>query len=287
MAETVSVIIPTYNRRHCLPRALDSVLAQTTAALEIIVVDDGSTDGTEQLLAKNYPGVICLRQANRGVSAARNAGIDRSRGDWLAFLDSDDEWLPAKLETQLATAAAHPDCPLVHSDEIWIRRGVRVNAMRKHGKAGGEIFERCLPLCAISPSAAMIRASLFDQLGGFDESLPACEDYDLWLRLCSRYPVAYVDEPLLRKYGGHQDQLSQQYWGMDRFRVRALTKLLAAGNLSTEQSQAVRAMLTEKITILAAGARKRDNRSLLDELQALCSHHDLTVPQLAVLEQAS
>ncbi len=143
MAETVSVIIPSFNRRHCLPRALDSVLAQTVPALEIIVVDDGSSDGTRSLIASDYPQVTYLWQPNRGVSAARNAGIEAARGDWLAFLDSDDEWLPSKLELQLALASSMPQCPLVHSDEIWIRSGVRVNAMRKHEKAGGYIFERC------------------------------------------------------------------------------------------------------------------------------------------------
>ena len=287
MAETVSVIIPSFNRRHCLPRALDSVLAQTVPALEIIVVDDGSSDGTRSLIESDYPQVTYLWQPNRGVSAARNTGIDRARGHWLAFLDSDDEWLPPKLERQLALASSMPHCPLVHSDEIWIRRGVRVNAMRKHGKAGGDIFARCLPLCAISPSAALVRATLFDELGGFDTTLPACEDYELWLRICSRYPVAYVDQPLLRKYGGHDDQLSRQHWGMDRFRVRAMSKLLATGDLNRQQRQATRDRLTEKIAILATGARKRGNRILLQELRSLRWQHGLSDPALDDLEQAS
>ncbi|GAB5500683.1 MAG: glycosyltransferase [Pseudohongiellaceae bacterium] len=287
MAETVSVIIPSFNRRHCLPRALDSVLAQTVPALEIIVVDDGSSDGTRSLIASDYPQVTYLWQPNRGVSAARNAGIEAARGDWLAFLDSDDEWLPSKLELQLALASSMPQCPLVHSDEIWIRSGVRVNAMRKHEKAGGYIFERCLPLCAISPSAALIRATLFDELGGFDTALAACEDYELWLRICSRYPVAYVDQPLLRKYGGHDDQLSRQHWGMDRFRVRAMSKLLDAADLTQQQRQVTRNMLAEKIAILAIGARKRGNRILLQELRALRRQHCLTDLALDDLEQAS
>jgi len=287
MAEIVSVIIPTFNRRHCLPRALDSVLAQTAPAAEVIVVDDGSDDDTGALVASDYPGVSYHRQPNLGVSAARNAGIARARGAWLAFLDSDDEWLPTKLERQLALAADHSDCPLIHSDEIWIRNGVRVNAMRKHGKAGGDIFSRCLPLCAISPSAVMLRADLLAEIGGFDEALPACEDYDLWLRICYRYPVAYIDEPLLRKYGGHRDQLSRQHWGMDRFRVRALSNLLQTADLTDPQRRATRAMLTKKCAILTAGARKRNNQMLLGELAALRSLHDLSEPAIDELEQAS
>lgn len=287
MAESVSVIIPTFNRRDSLPRALESVRAQTVQPLEIIVVDDGSVDDTRALVECEYPEVIYLRQPNQGVSAARNTGMARAQGAWLAFLDSDDEWLPAKLERQQALAASRPSCPLVHSDEIWIRRGVRVNAMRKHRKSGGDIFRRCLELCVISPSAAMIRATLFTEVGGFDESLPACEDYDLWLRICSRYPVAYVDAPLLRKYGGHNDQLSRQHWGMDRFRVRALSNLLHNADLSASQREATRAMLANKCALLAAGARKRDNRTLLGELQALENEHGLTDPVQATMEHAS
>lgn len=276
MSETVSVIIPTFNRRHCLPRALDSVLAQTVSPLEIIVVDDGSDDGSDDLIRSDYPQIHYFRQYNLGVSAARNRGIAEARGSWLAFLDSDDEWLPHKLARQLALVASRPGYPLVHSDEIWIRRGLRVNPKRKHGKAGGNIFRRCLPLCVISPSAAMLRSDLFAELGGFDESLPACEDYDLWLRVCSRYPVAYVDAPLLCKYGGHDDQLSRRHWGMDRFRVRALSRLLRSGHLSHDQRAATWDMLQRKCDILAAGARKRDNRELLRELAALRQRHRLT-----------
>ena len=287
MPETVSVIIPTFNRRHCLPRAVDSVLAQTEAALEIIVVDDGSDDGTAELIHRDYPQLRYIRQHNRGVSAARNRGIAEARGTWLAFLDSDDEWLPNKLARQLALVSSRPEYPLVHSDEIWIRHGVRVNPMRKHGKAGGDIFRRCLPLCAISPSAAMLRAELFSELGGFDETLPACEDYELWLRVCSRYPVAYVDAPLLRKYGGHDDQLSRQHWGMDRFRVRALSRLLRSGHLCDEQRAATRAMLARKCDILETGARKRNNRALLDELAALRERHGLALSLSDKAEQVS
>jgi glycosyltransferase involved in cell wall biosynthesis len=275
---TVSVIIPSYNRCHSMPRALDSVLAQTRPAEEIIVVDDGSDDGTAAMLARDYPELVCLVQENRGVSAARNAGIRAARGDWIGLLDSDDEWLPQKLERQLqalqeARRSEFSRPLLVHCDEIWIRKGRRVNPMDKHAKAGGWIFERCLPLCAISPSAVLMARELLADVGEFDEDLPACEDYDLWLRICSRYPVLYVDEPLLKKYGGHSDQLSRQHWGMDRFRVRALEKLLNTGGLDKGQQEQATAMLHEKCRILRLGAEKRGNQALLDELSEVLKRH--------------
>ena len=260
MPQSIAVIIPTYNRSHTLRRALDSVNNQTVRPSEICVVDDGSTDETEQLLSRHYPQVNYVYQNNAGVSSARNAGVALTRGHWLAFLDSDDEWMPNKLERQLQEINSNNTFPLVHCDEIWIRNGVRVNAMHKHQKAGGEIFERCLPLCVISPSAVMIKRRLFEEVGGFDESLPACEDYDLWLRICSRHPVLYIEEALLRKYGGHDDQLSRQHWGMDRFRVKALVTLLNTGNLRPQQTQLTRAMLVNKCEILAQGAGKRGNK---------------------------
>ncbi len=268
MTASVAVVIPTYNRLPVLPRAIESVLAQSRPADEVILVDDGSSDDTASLQAV-YPEVTYIRQDNLGVSAARNTGIAEASSRWVAFLDSDDEWLPEKLEAQLQLSREAPDCPLVHSDEIWIRNGVRVNQMDKHAKAGGEIFERCLPLCAISPSAAMVHRDLLVELGGFKESLPACEDYDLWLRICAQHEVLYVDKPLLKKYGGHEDQLSRQFWGMDRFRVKALDDLLQSGLLDTEQEQSATAMLLEKCDILEQGARKRDNHNLLNELDAV------------------
>jgi glycosyltransferase involved in cell wall biosynthesis len=265
---TVAVVIPSFNRMPVLPRAIDSVLAQSRPADEVILVDDGSTDETETLQHR-YPEITYIKQENQGVSSARNTGIQEANSHWVAFLDSDDEWLPEKLEAQLQCAEEQPECPLVHSDEIWIRNGVRVNQMDKHAKAGGEIFERCLPLCAISPSAAMVQRDLLLDLGGFNEDLPACEDYDLWLRICAQHEVLFVDQPLLKKYGGHDDQLSRQYWGMDRFRVKALHDLLNSGVLDEYQESSARAMLLEKCEILEQGAEKRGNQQLLDELDAL------------------
>lgn len=256
----ISVVIPTHDRAHTLERALGSVFDQTHAPAEVLVVDDGSTDDTEGLIRTKYPDCHYVHQDNRGVSHARNRGVRLSRCDWVAFLDSDDEWLPGKLAAQIQTLAEHPKHQICHTEEIWVRNGVRVNAMKKHAKSGGHIFRQCLPLCVISPSSVMIQRSLFDEIGLFDESLPACEDYDLWLRICARQPVLFLPESMIIKYGGHPDQLSRLHWGMDRFRIQALEKIIDAPGLSPGDRIAVAETLVHKTGILAQGARKRHNR---------------------------
>ena len=260
---TISVIIPTYNRRQVLLRAIDSVLAQRYPVGEIIVVDDGSTDDTVAALADAPVRVIS--QENAGVSAARNRGITESEGEYVAFLDSDDAWTPQKLAVQMAALAAQPNLRLCHTDEVWIRNGRRVNEMGKHAKSGGWIFERCVALCCISPSAAVIHRSLFDDRGLFDETLPACEDYDLWLRVTAHEPVLFVPERLTIKYGGHADQLSRQFWGMDRFRIRALHKVLTDPGLSMDNRRVAVASIVRRLEILVAGAKKRQNEEVLSE----------------------
>jgi len=253
----ISAIIPTFNRAHLLPRAVDSILSQTLPPHSVIIVDDGSTDGTEKLIKKNYPEIKYLKQDNLGVSAARNAGITATSCEWLAFLDSDDEWLPEKLARQMEVLNLAPAMKICHSDEIWIRNGKRVNPLKKHSKSGGWMFKKALPICCISPSSAMIHRSVFDNVGLFEESLPACEDYDLWLRVTSSYPVLYISEKLVVKHGGHQNQLSEKYWGMDRFRIQALENIILSGNLSDENLNDAKQMLQEKTKIFSNGARKR------------------------------
>lgn len=252
----VTVIVPTYNRAWTLRAAVDSVLAQEGPAFELVAVDDGSTDETPDLLAEYGGRLRTIRQENRGVSAARNRGIDAARGDLIAFLDSDDRWLPGKLAAQVAFFAERPDALICQTEELWIRRGVRVNPRRRHRKRSGMIFEPSLELCLVSPSAVMVRRELFDRVGRFDESLPACEDYDLWLRVARRFPVHLVETPLVVKHGGHADQLSAMP-GLDRYRVRAILKLLDGGDLSPDQESAARRTLAEKSRVYAAGCRKR------------------------------
>ena len=253
----ISVVIPAYNRCKLLRRALLSVYSQTLLPAEVAVIDDGSTDGTIAMLHKEFPEVIYYRQENCGVSSARNLGIHNTTGDWLAFLDSDDEWLPEKLIRQAAALAANPESRVCHTEEIWIRNGVRVNPAQKYAKRGGWIFTECLPLCAMSPSTVMIHRSVFEDIGLFDTRLPVCEDYELWLRITANYPVLLIEEPQIKKHGGHEDQLSQKLWGMDRFRINALQKIIDTGQLSNENQQAAVNMLLKKSEIYLNGVTKR------------------------------
>ena len=253
---TISVIIPTYNRAGMLKEAIDSVLAQDYSDFELIVVDDGSTDETPQIL-NGYGGKIKrICQPNKGVSAARNRGIAAASGEFMAFLDSDDLWLPDKLTIQSEFLRSTPDALICQTEEIWIRNGVRVNPRERHRKVSGMIFERSLALCLVSPSAVMLRRGLFDEFGLFDESLPACEDYDMWLRVSCRCPVYLIETPLIIKRGGHADQLSRQP-ALDKFRIQAIKKILDSQMLSVDQYDAGVNMLKQKCALYAAGCRKR------------------------------
>lgn len=276
----ISVVIPTFNRCATLSRAIESVLNQTLfEQIELIVIDDGSTDETEQLM-KKFPKVHYHQQAQHGVSHARNTGIRLAKGEWIAFLDSDDAFTPDKIEQQYLALQAEPDYLLCHTDEIWYRHGKRVNPMKKHKKYGGWIFQHCLPRCAISPSSVMMHRTLIESVGYFDEQLPACEDYDLWLRITARYPVLYLDKPLTVKYGGHEDQLSKKYWGMDRFRIIALDKFLTSKIACPHDENAAREMLREKIHIMLTGARKRNNQAAIAHYEAILHRHALSQPAL-------
>jgi glycosyltransferase involved in cell wall biosynthesis len=257
----ISVIIPTFNRQALLDRALDSVVAQTLQPQEIIVVDDGSSDDTRAMLLTKYPHINYSFLDNQGVSAARNRGISVASSPWIAFLDSDDEWLPDKLQMQFTALQQNPDYRLCHTEEIWIRRGKRVNPMNKHQKSGGHIYDKCLALCAISPSSVIVHRELFERVGLFDETLPACEDYDMWLRICSEHAVLFIGKPLIVKYGGHDDQLSRRYWGMDRFRIKALLKILNESTLTPANYELTVSMLRDKCTIYIQGALKRGKQT--------------------------
>jgi len=256
---SVSVVVPTFNRSHLINRALQSVVSQTFIPLDLIVVDDGSTDDTCERVRTNYPQATLLSQSNQGVSVARNRGISEARGDWIAFLDSDDVWCESKIEQQLQALAKEPQSRICHTDEVWIRNGVRVNPMNKHLKSGGNIFKQCLPRCVISPSTVLLHHSVFEDFGSFDEELPACEDYDLWLRLCAKLPVTYLPDKLVVKYGGHDDQLSKKYWGMDRFRIASLEKLIRSGALTNIQIQSAANEMLIKLDVYLQGARRRNH----------------------------
>lgn len=254
----VSVIIPTYNRAMKAARAVASVLYQTFRNLELIVVDDGSRDRTRSVMEQFGTHIrLLFHEENRGVSAARNTGIRAAHSPFIAFLDSDDYWLPEKLTRQLDFFRLHPEALACQTEEIWIRRGRRVNPMGKHVKPSGEIFSPSLKLCLVSPSAVMLRRSLLDEVGLFDESLPACEDYDLWLRISCRHPIHLIDEPLLIKEGGSPDQLSATVEGLDQYRIKAMVKLIRGGSLKEDQLRAALEELSRKCRIFGGGCIKR------------------------------
>ncbi|MGB8993226.1 MAG: glycosyltransferase family A protein [Desulfobaccales bacterium] len=256
MVPRVSVIIPTYNRAALVREAVASVLAQTYRDFEVVVVDDGSTDGTGAALAGYREIRMHCHRRRRGVAAARNTGVAAARGEWLAFLDSDDLWLPDKLARQMAHLNNQPGLLVSQTEETWVRRGVRVNQPLSHRKVGGLIFMPSLARCMVSPSAVILHHRLLEAHGGFDETLPAAEDYDLWLRLTWRYEVGLVAAPLVIKRGGHADQLSR-LWGLDRWRIQALVKLLKEPELPESYAQAARRTLAAKCAIYAQGCEKR------------------------------
>lgn len=262
----VSVIIPTYNREKFISECVQSVLAQTLPAREIIIVDDGSTDATYNILRDLGFNSLSTKktvlryffQQNRGVSSARNLGIKEARSEYIALLDSDDLWLKSKLDRQVSAFQNDTQSSrLCHTDEIWIRNGVRVNQHKKHKKHGGNVFQSCLKLCCISPSSAMMHRSVFEDFGFFDEDLPACEDYDFWLRYSAKEDVNFIDEPLIIKKGGHSDQLSGAHWGMDRFRIYSIEKILKEPDLKlVHKTEAIQEVIL-KLEILINGCQKR------------------------------
>lgn len=257
----VSVIIPTFNRAQKIARAVASVLYQTFADHEILVIDDGSEDTTSKALAPFLPHIQCITHSkNLGVSAARNTGIRASASPLIAFLDSDDYWLPDKLATQVSFFSEHPEAVACQTAERWIRRGVRVNPMKKHFKPSGEIFEPCLKLCVVSPSAAVVKRSLLEEVGVFDEDFPVCEDYDLWLRISWKYPIWLIPEPLVIKEGGSPDQLSRSIEGMDRYRIRAIARLLGSGCLGERQTEAALKELHFKCRVYGNGCMRRGKK---------------------------
>lgn len=257
----ISVIVPVYNREKELTRALTSILNQTYHYYEIIVIDDGSELDIKKIVDKfNSKKIIYLRnQENKGVSFSRNRGIKESKGELIAFLDSDDEWYKKKLEKQIEYMEIK-GYTIVHTEEIWIRNNVKVNPKKRHKKSGGNIFIPSLELCLMSPSSVLIKKEIFDIYGLFDENLLVCEDYDLWLRITSKEEVGFIEEPLVIKYGGHKDQLSKKYEAMDRFRVKSLINLLTNANLDNFQKEKVKEVIRKKATILYNGALKRGKK---------------------------
>jgi len=253
----ISVIIPTYNRIDLLKRAIDSVLNQSIQPFDIIVVDDGSTDGTSDMIQQKYKSINLIQQKNSGVSVARNNGIKNAQGDWIALLDSDDEWKKNKLAEQVNKLTDNPKYDFCHTNEIWIRNGIRVNQKKRHKKYGGFIFDKCLDICRISPSSVLFNKNIFNHVGWFNDKLPVCEDYDLWLRITAEFEILFIDKPLIVKYGGHNDQLSHSVEAIESFRIKALESLLENSDLSKNNRVHAVEMIIKKLNIYLNGLVKR------------------------------
>ena len=203
MSVSVSVVIPAYNAAPYIAEAVDSVLAQTAPAAEVIVLDDGSSDATRNILARYGPRIRLVTQENRGAAAARNRGIELATAPYVAFLDADDCWEPDKLAVQLAAAETHPDLPVVHTDSSVIDAAgeqVRASANRTRQSQNGYVFEDVFlcPIATILTSTLVVRKDCFAVAGRFDARYPVFQDYDLFLRLAWHFPILYIDRSLTR-----------------------------------------------------------------------------------------
>lgn len=269
----VDVIIPTFNRADVMVNAIESVLSQTYKNFILHIVDDGSTDHTQVVLEKykNHPQVKLHFQKNAGVSAARNLAANNSQGEWISFLDSDDEWMPQKLETQIEFLSKNPSCSFLHSEELWIRNGVRVNPKTKHLKSNDNIFIRSLDFCIISPSTVILSRELFLSHKGFDEELVVCEDYDLWLKILLQENIGFISTALIKKTGGHADQLSTKFVAMDYWRIKSLVNLYKNPNASDEQKECIKNVILKKSDLLLKSYIKYQNQKSFDEIESILS----------------
>ncbi len=261
MSYLVDIIIPSYNRKTFLKKAIISVQNQTFENWRLWVVDDSSTDGTSDMVCSFLdPRIkIISLKSNQGVSRARNKGIEQGDGEWVAFLDSDDEWKKEKLKEQIKYSEKNPEIPLIHCNEVWIKNEKILPQKKHHKKQGGRIFIPSVQLCCISPSAVVLKRALLNEIGWFREDFPVCEDYEMWLRVTSRYSVGFVEDTLVVKHGGHADQLSQKYPAKDYWRIKALKNYIKDTNLSQEERTQVKKMIFQKSQILLRGYEKHKN----------------------------
>jgi len=223
----VSVVIPAYNAARYLPQAVDSALQQTFREIEVLVVDDGSTDDTPARLAAYGERIRVLRQVNAGVARARNAGSAAAQGRYVAFLDADDIWQTEKIQKQLEALAetpGHRACYTAFSSVSFDLTPLGVSRSARQGSLLQDLL--CLGNVVGTPSTVVCERDLLVEVGGFDPDLSLGADWDLWLRLASRTTFAYVDEPLVR-YRIHEANMSREVALLERDSVRLLKKALA------------------------------------------------------------
>jgi len=255
----ISVIIPTYNRENLIEKTIQSVLNQTIKADEIIIIDDGSTDSTKKILEKYDQNIRYIYQKNNGVSSARNLGINKASNEWLCFLDSDDIWHEEKLAKQIAFHTKYTHILWSHTDELW-KFNSKIIKQKKHQlKPSGFCFEQNIANTLIGASTLMIHKKVIDDVGAFDERLIACEDYDLWLRILFKYELGLINEKLITKIAGHENQLSFSTKLMDRYRIIALQK-----HTNTPYKESVLKQIINKCDILIQGAIKHNNKEIED-----------------------
>lgn len=262
----VSVIIPTYNRHDMVRRAVESVINQTVEPYEIIVVDDGSTDSTQEIIWDD--SVRSFRIPHSGFPGfVRNYGVDKSVGDYISFLDSDDIWHPNKLEEQLEFIKRQTDCKVLHTKEKWIMNGKTVSQKKRKHKREGFIFKDSLQGCIIGPSTVLIKRDIFQEFNGFDPTIEVGEDYDLWLRITNKYQIHYIDKELITKYAGHGDQLSFKYGYIEPFKISVLERLIERRELSKANQIIANDSLKSKYDIIINGCLKRGKYNEADSFQ--------------------
>jgi glycosyltransferase involved in cell wall biosynthesis len=277
------VVVPTYNRLELLREAVASVLNQAAVDFELILVDDGSTDGTPRFLSFLEDWTTGSRRAIRVVrlehtgmpGAVRNAGVRTASADLLAFLDSDDLWCASKLAVQVALHRDRPEIQISHTREHWLRNGRTISQKSQKHRRRGFVFADALVKCTIGPSTAMISRALFQSVGGFREDMDFAEDYEFWLRVVWNHPVEYVDEPLTVKRAGHHDQLSLRFGEIERIRLQALRDLVDRGTFEDpESARLARVEVQRKCRIYATGARKHGRGAEATKYEKLAEEYE-------------
>ena len=261
----ISVIIPTYNREKLLKKTIESVLNQTIQANEIIIIDDGSTDKTRELVMSfKNSHLKYIFQKNNGVSNARNRGINIATNEWLCFLDSDDIWEENKLEEQIIFHKENPHILISNTDELWLFNNKIIKQKKHQLKPSGFCFEENIPNTLIGASTVMIHKSVLRDIGYFDEELTACEDYDLWLRILVKYELGLINKKLIRKIAGHENQLSFSTKLMDKYRILALLK-----HKNSQFKVQISNEIIKKCDILIKGAIKHNNQQIKEHYTKL------------------
>ena len=260
---SVSAIIPTYNCAHLLPQAIESAIHQSHRLQEIIVVDDGSTDNTEECVRPFLSQIRYVKQENRGLAGARNRGIRESTAEFVAFLDADDVWLFEKTEKQLSAFRSSPDAALTFTDARVLSPSGKTMPTFMNGKDAreGYVFDVLLRSSFILPSTAMIRRSCLEDVGLFDEGLLCVEDLDLWLRISRKYPVKMVAEPLA-VWRRQEDGLTAKVTNMANGAIQVYRKWLPKScDLNREETRIIKHQIAK--CYFDIGFTLRDQNTML------------------------